>query len=77
MRLVGYQAEHDEIRVESIQTMTSVRVVTRLHSNVPDVLHNLVFTLARNVRPRKNNFDIAPVGVISDFLVDIVFEALR
>ena len=55
VRLMQRKTEHDEIGVETMQHMPLVGVVTRLAALLPEEAHDLVLTLARLVRIRKND----------------------
>ena len=45
VRLVGGEAQHDQICIQAIQAMPGVGIITRLALRVSDVLHDFVFAL--------------------------------
>ena len=49
MRVVAEQAEHDEVGVEAVHAVPHVGVVPRLSLVEANVLHDLVFSLTRNL----------------------------
>ena len=48
VRFVGGKTKHDEVSIGSAQTVLRVGVVVGLCALTPDVVHDLVFTCARN-----------------------------
>jgi hypothetical protein len=53
VRVVAEQAEHDEVGVEAVHAVPHVGVVPRLSLVEANVLHDLVFSLARNLKAPK------------------------
>ena len=77
VRVVTQQTQHDEIGVETVQTVTTVGVVLRLGFRLTDVLHDLVFAFSGDLMTRQHDFHALPVQVLGDLLVDEVFQLLR
>mmetsp|Transcript_43470 Transcript_43470/g.80905 ORF Transcript_43470/g.80905 Transcript_43470/m.80905 type:complete len:244 (+) Transcript_43470:1116-1847(+) len=77
MRLVRDESQHDEIGILPVHAMPRVWLISRLIPHVPDVLHDFVLALPRNLMPRKNDFEPAPVRVFLDLLPDEVFDGGR
>lgn len=57
VRLVCCQSQHDEIGISTIETMMSVGVVVRLTSLVTNEIHDLMFTLSRDVGIRQDHLE--------------------
>jgi hypothetical protein len=74
MRIMTQQAQHDQVRVEAIQTVPVVGIVIRLGASEADVLHNLVLALTRHFMARQDDLHISPVGILGNLLVDKISE---
>jgi hypothetical protein len=72
--VVGEETEHDEVGIEAVETVSYVGVIARLSPLPPNVVHNLVFALARHLVPAQYHRHIPPVCVLGDLLVDKVLE---
>ena len=49
MRVVTEKAQHDEIRVKSVETMSNVGIVIGLGFRQANVFHYLVFSFTRHL----------------------------
>ncbi|KAL4936004.1 hypothetical protein BDV06DRAFT_217005 [Aspergillus oleicola] len=74
MRVVAKQAQHNQIRIKTIQTMANIRIVQRLRFRVPDVLHDLVFTFTRYLVAREYNVHSLPILVLGNLLADEILQ---
>ncbi|KAL5047345.1 hypothetical protein BDW71DRAFT_196794 [Aspergillus fruticulosus] len=61
VRVMAEQSQHDQIGIETIQTMADVRVVAGLRFSMPDVLHDLVFTFTWHFMAGKYNVHTLPL----------------
>ncbi len=43
VRLMGGQAEHDQISISTVETMSSVRIIVGLQSGFSNAVHHLMF----------------------------------
>ena len=59
-RSAAYQSQHDEVSVQAIEAVSLIGDIVGQALLVPDVLHDLVLTLARNIMP------CAPTSVMID-----------
>lgn len=81
-RLMCSQAEHDQIRICSVNAVTLIGVVSGRGAFLPDELHDLMLPLARTVGIREDDSQVAPqsmpgestLHVCSDCLCHIVEE---
>src|ERR1700722_4331214 len=74
VRVMAEQAEHDEVRIKTVQAMADVRVVVWLSPREADIFHDFVLALAGHFVARKHDLHFTPVGVLRDFLVNEVSE---
>lgn len=74
---MAQESQHDEVGVQTIQTMANVGIVVRLGPGLPYVLHDFVFPLSRYVVAGKDHLAYLPVRILTYFLVHEVLELLR
>lgn len=60
------EAQHDQIRISSIQAMRIIRQEGMLVG--PDELHDLMLSLTRCIRPSEYNGESLPMLILLDFL---------
>lgn len=72
--IMAEEAKHDKIGIEAIEAVADVRVIVGLCAGEADVLHDLVLALARDLVPRENDTDGAPVSIFGDLFVDEVVQ---
>ena len=58
--LVRGQAEHDEVGVQAVQAVADVGVPPRAAALLPDVRHDLVLALPRDVGIRQDDLRLSP-----------------
>ena len=75
--VMAQQAEHDQVRVQAVETVARVGVVPRLRTHGADELHDLVLALTRHVVAREDHLHVAPVGVLRDLLGNEVVQVHR
>mmetsp|Transcript_64923 Transcript_64923/g.193524 ORF Transcript_64923/g.193524 Transcript_64923/m.193524 type:complete len:284 (+) Transcript_64923:2265-3116(+) len=78
VRLVRRQAQHDKVGIRAVEAVPGVRVVLRLHALGADVVHDLVLTLAGNVRVVEDDtgLELLPERVVGQAVVDVVADGL-
>ncbi len=77
MWLVRHEAEHDEVRVESVYAMHLIGIIAGLLFARTDQLHDLVLALAGSLLAGKDHFDSAPGRIAGQFAVDEPLEMCR
>jgi hypothetical protein len=75
--VVAKQTQHDQVGIETVQAVATVRVVPRLCLGLTDVLHDFVLSLSGDFVTRQYDFHALPVYVLGDLFVDEVLELLR
>ena len=71
---MGGQAQHDQVCVCATQDVLGLRVVVWGSPLPPDVVHDLVLTLARNVGVGQHDLQVLPSRVIVQTVVHVVLE---
>lgn len=88
--VVTEKTQHDQIGVQSIQTVSGVRVaggelllgedmdgsLIRLSFAQPNEFLNLVLSLSRNVVSTEDHLDVPPLCVLGDSLGNVVFQVI-
>mmetsp|Transcript_11730 Transcript_11730/g.27665 ORF Transcript_11730/g.27665 Transcript_11730/m.27665 type:complete len:309 (+) Transcript_11730:1568-2494(+) len=79
VRLMGGQAQHDEIRIGTIQAVPGVRIVVRLCPLQSNELHDFVLALAWNVCIRQDDtkLELLPEWIVCRAVVNVVPDSLR
>ena len=77
VRVMRQQPKHDQVGIQTVQTVTNVGVVVRLTLRLADVFHDLVFALTGDFMARQDDFTALPLDILAHLLGDEVFELLR
>ncbi|PWY79671.1 hypothetical protein BO70DRAFT_52842 [Aspergillus heteromorphus CBS 117.55] len=75
--VVAQQTQHDQVSVEAVQAVADIGIVAGLCFRMPDVLHDLVLTLTRDLVARQDDLDSLPVLVLGNFLAHEVLQLFR
>ena len=77
MRVVAQETQHDQVSIESIQTVPHVWIVVWLCLGQADVVGDLMLAFSRDLMARQDDLDALPVDIFGHLLVDKVLELLR
>mmetsp|Transcript_30854 Transcript_30854/g.55902 ORF Transcript_30854/g.55902 Transcript_30854/m.55902 type:complete len:240 (-) Transcript_30854:205-924(-) len=76
MRFVRHQPKHNEICILSIHAVTCIRLIPGLIPHIPNMLHNLMLSLARQFRAGENDAQIPPQGILLDLFTNEIADAI-
>jgi hypothetical protein len=76
MRFVCDQTQHNQIGILTIDTMSSVGLISWLVFHHSNVFHDFVFSLSRKFLATKDDLEVVPNGVLLDLFSDKVFDGL-
>src|SRR4051812_17605508 len=69
MRVVTQESQHDQIGIETVQTMSNVWIIIGLGLGQSNILHDLMFPPARDFMPRQNDLTTLPVHILGHLLI--------
>eukprot|EP00968_Pinguiococcus_pyrenoidosus_P020109 scaffold2286_cov240-Pinguiococcus_pyrenoidosus.AAC.12 len=68
VRLMGHQAQHDQVGIRAVHAVSRVWVVRRMLLELPHELHDLVLALPRDVRSAEDHGQVSPERILLELL---------